>query len=144
MIKIFYGNIFISDLITNKSMTIEEMLEIIDFDAEAFKEKRGFESLDPADFRAVHFDFEKSLPSVEIQTEIIDNEEHRSKTLKINDKLELILYDRGQATLAYRHIEVETFYWDDEAERLFSDIDNVKISDLFAMMYRKRWISSVV
>ena len=90
------------------------------------------------------FNLKDHMKHLDVITEIIEGTERSKKVLKLDEQLELILYDSGQATLAYRHIEVETFWWDDEAERLFADIDNVKISDLFAMMYSKRWVSSVV
>jgi len=65
------------------------------------------------------------------------------KELKLGEKLSLLLYTSGQATLAYRHREIETFMWDEEAAEMFDRIDNVEIADLFAMMYSKRWISSI-
>lgn len=148
MIKIFYENIFISDIVTNKSMSIDEMLELIDFDEQAFRDKHGFEALDPAHFRTIYFDFEQSLPHIGPETEeLIDVDrsviKYIFKRLNITEHLTLILYDSGQATLEYRNNEIETFWWDDEAAEMIAEIDNVKISDLFSMMYSKRWQSII-
>src|SRR5690625_10536 len=148
MHKIFYENIFISDIITNKSLTIEEMLELTDFDEQAFKAKHGFEALDPAHFRATYFDFKQSLPHIEPETEELTDFDgsvliYRFKKLALSDNLTLTLYDNAQATLEYRNNEIETFWWDDEAAEMIAEIDNVKISDLFSMMYSKRWQSII-
>ena len=67
----------------------------------------------------------------------------RHKELRIGEELALYLYDSGQATLEYRKHEVETFIWDEEAAAMIADIDNVKMVDLFSMMYGKRWEASV-
>src|SRR5690625_3797648 len=148
MNKIFYENIFISDIITNKSLTIEEMLEAVGFDEEAFKEKHGFEALDPADFSAIYFDFEASLPGVDIEVEQLKDVDgsvliFRYKKLALSDHLTLTLYDNAQATLEFDSNEIITFWWDDEAAEMIAEIDNVKISDLFSMMYNKRWQSII-
>src|SRR5699024_7641246 len=114
MIKIFYKNIFINDIITNKSLTIDEMLELIDFDEQAFRDEHGFEVLDPSDFRAVYFDLKTSLPSVDIEVEPlkdIDGSDmsFRFKRLPIAEHLTLFLFDSGQATLEYDGNELTTF-----------------------------------
>ena len=139
MIKIFYENIFISDLITNKSMTIDEMLELTDFDEQAFKAKHGFEALDPSDFRAVYFELETSLPSVDIEVEPlkdIDGSDmsFRFKRLPIAEHLTLFLFDSGQATLEYDGNELTTFYWNDDVEQIVSRVDDVSVSEFFEVI----------
>src|SRR5699024_7434435 len=103
MYKIFYENIFISDIITNKSLTIEEMLELIGFDEEAFKAKHGFEALDPADFNVRYFDFESSLPFIKAETEELTDVDgsiikYTFKRIDLGRHLSLYLYDNAQAT----------------------------------------------
>lgn len=87
-------------------------------------------------------DYLKDLP---IEKEELDDVgstfTYRYKRLDITDYLALILFDSGQATLEYREHEIETFYWDDEAEAMFAKIDDIQISELFRMMYSKRWKS---
>ena len=139
MHKIFYGDIFISDLVTNKSLTIEEMLELIGFDEEAFKEKHGFEALDPAHFRTIYFDFNASLPGVEIEVEQLKDFDgsdmsFRFKRLNITEHLTLFLYEDGQATLEYDGNELLTFYWSDEVERMLSRVDDVSVSEFFEVV----------
>lgn len=95
-----------------------------------------------------NFNLSDHLEQLEIITEHLDDVDGstfttKHKALKLGEQLTLYLYDSGQATLEYRDREVETFMWDDEAAAMFADIDNVKISELFAMMYSKRWISAV-
>lgn len=139
MHKIFYEDIFITDLITNKSMTIEEMLELTDFDEEAFKEKHGFEALDPADFSVKYFNFEASLPDVEIEVEQLKDFDgsdmsFRFKRLNITEQLTLFLFDDGQATLEFDGNELLTFYWSDEVERMLERVDDVSVSEFFGVI----------
>lgn len=139
MIKIFYENIFISDFVTNKSMTIEEMLGLIDFDEEAFKEKHGFEALDPAEFRTVYFDFEQSLPHIEPEIEELTDVDgsdmsFRFKRLNITEHLTLFLFDNGQATLEFDGNELITFYWNDDVEQMVRRVDDVSVSEFFRVI----------
>lgn len=85
-----------------------------------------------------NFDLENHLMNCEVIAENIRGETYYHKRLKITDQLSLFLYDSGQATLAYRDQEIETFMWDTECERVFSDVDSVTISDLFELMDNKR------
>lgn len=139
MYKIFYENIFISDIATNKSLTIEEMLGLIDFDEQAFKSKHGLESLDPADFKAIYFDFEASLPNVDIKVEPlkdIDGSDmsFRFKRLNIAEHLSLFLFDNGQATLEFDGNELITFYWNDDVERMLGRVDDVSMAEFFGVI----------
>src|SRR5699024_2298415 len=139
MNKIFYENIFISDIITNKSMTIEEMLELIDFDEQAFRDEHGFEALDPADFKTIYFDFESSLPGADIEVEPlkdIDGSDmsFRFKRLNIAEHLTLFLFDDGQATLEFDGNELITFYWNEEVERMLERVDDVSMAEFFRVI----------
>lgn len=139
MHKIFYENIFISDIITNKSLTIEEMLETVGFDEQAFKAKHGFEALDPADFNVRYFDFEASLPGVGIEVEQLKDFDgsdmsFRFKRLNIAEHLTLFLYEDGQATLEFDGNELLTFYWNDEVERMLGRVDDVNVSEFFEVI----------
>ncbi|MMZ46557.1 hypothetical protein D1872_81750 [compost metagenome] len=49
--KIFYGAILVGDVMTNKSITVEEALLLIDFDEQEFSEKHGFDDIDYNEFR---------------------------------------------------------------------------------------------
>lgn len=139
MNKIFYENIFISDIITNKSMTIDEMLELIDFDEQAFKAKHDLEALDPAGFKTIYFNFESSLPGVEIEVEQLKDFDgsdmsFRFKRLNITEHLTLFLYEDGQATLEFAGNELITFYWNEEVEEMLGRVDNVSIAEFFRVI----------
>lgn len=90
-------------------------------------------------------DFMKDLPIQKEEFGDIDGSifTYNYKQLYITDYLKLILFDSGQATLEYRGHEIETFYYDEESEAMFAKIDELKISELFEMMYGKRWESKV-
>lgn len=85
-----------------------------------------------------NFDLQNHLINCEVIAENIRGETHRHKRLKITDQLSLFLLESGQATLAYRGQEIETFMWDAECERVFNNVDSVTISDLFELMHNKR------
>ena len=151
--RIYYGNIFIGEIASNRSMTVEEALDHIEFDEEAFKQAQGFDEIDYNEFRTgaiemSEFNLAEHLQDCEIITEEYDDVGGgiytiRYKALELGRHLRLLLFDSGQASLEYRRNEIETFYWDEESAELIADIDNVKIADLFAMMYSKRWVSSI-
>lgn len=50
-VKVMYENIEVGTVVTNRSMTIEEALKLIDFDEEAFLAEHGFDGIDYNDFR---------------------------------------------------------------------------------------------
>lgn len=60
------------------------------------------------------------------------------KEVNIGKGLQLSLYTSGYAVLDFNGFEIVMFYWDEEADRLFQNIDNVKIAELFDMVYDKR------
>lgn len=50
--KIYYGNILVGELINNRSITIDEALELIGFDEKAFKQSHNFDEIDYNEFRS--------------------------------------------------------------------------------------------
>ncbi|MGG3706935.1 MULTISPECIES: hypothetical protein [Heyndrickxia] len=51
MAKVFYEDILVGEVLTNRSLTVEEALEAIGFDEAKFIEEQGFDDIDPNDFR---------------------------------------------------------------------------------------------
>lgn len=49
--KIYYEDIFVGEVVTNKSMTVDEALQAISFDEQTFISEQGFDDLDFNDFR---------------------------------------------------------------------------------------------
>lgn len=51
MAKVFYEDILVGEVLTNRSLTVEEALEAIGFNEAKFIEEQGFDDIDPNDFR---------------------------------------------------------------------------------------------
>lgn len=51
MAKVYYEDILIGEVLTNRSLTVEEALDAIGFDAEKFVEEQGWEGIDYNEFR---------------------------------------------------------------------------------------------
>jgi len=49
--KIFYEDVLVGEVITNRSMTVNEALDSINFDEEAFLAEQGWDAIDYNDFR---------------------------------------------------------------------------------------------
>lgn len=49
--KVYYEDVLVGEVITNKSMTVDEALELIGFDEEAFLQEQGWDAIDYNDFR---------------------------------------------------------------------------------------------
>lgn len=49
--KLFYEEILVGEVITNRSMTVDEALETIDFNEEEFINENGFDDIDYNDFK---------------------------------------------------------------------------------------------
>ncbi|MEF2965049.1 hypothetical protein V3851_04330 [Paenibacillus sp. M1] len=49
--KVMYEDIEVGEVITNRSLTVEEALELIGFDEEKFIQENGFDDIDYNDFR---------------------------------------------------------------------------------------------
>ncbi|SDJ19566.1 hypothetical protein [Natribacillus halophilus] len=54
MAKVYYEDIFVGEVMTNRSLTVEEALEVIGFDEQKFIEDNGFDDIDPNDFKLVY------------------------------------------------------------------------------------------
>lgn len=50
MIHIYYNDILIGELVNNRSITIKELLELVGFNEEEFKEEHGVDEIDPSRF----------------------------------------------------------------------------------------------
>jgi len=50
---VFYEEILVGEVMTNKSMTVDEALEMIGFDEEKFLQENGFDDIDYNDFKLV-------------------------------------------------------------------------------------------
>ncbi|GJM73028.1 hypothetical protein HMSSN036_52440 [Paenibacillus macerans] len=49
--KVFYEDILVGEVLTNRSMTVGEALELIGFDEQKFISDNGFDDIDYNDFR---------------------------------------------------------------------------------------------
>jgi hypothetical protein len=54
MVKVMYEEILVGEVLTNRSLTVEEALELIDFNEEKFIADNGFDDIDYNDFRLVY------------------------------------------------------------------------------------------
>ncbi|MNP81329.1 hypothetical protein D3C76_1796540 [compost metagenome] len=52
--KLFYEEILVGEVLTNRSLTVEETLELIGFNEEEFIAANGFEDIDYNDFKMVY------------------------------------------------------------------------------------------
>jgi hypothetical protein len=50
MAKVFYEDIEIGVILTNSTLTIDEALDLIQFNEQAFLEEQGWDELNPSDF----------------------------------------------------------------------------------------------
>lgn len=49
--KIYYEDILVGDVVTNRSMTVDEALELIGFNEQEFIEANGFDDIDYNEFK---------------------------------------------------------------------------------------------
>ncbi|GER73449.1 hypothetical protein [Weizmannia acidilactici] len=49
--KVFYEDILVGEVLTNRSLMVDEALELIGFDEEKFIADNGFDDIDYNDFR---------------------------------------------------------------------------------------------
>ncbi|KYD02619.1 hypothetical protein [Heyndrickxia sporothermodurans] len=52
--KVFYEEILVGEVVTNRSLTVDEALELIGFNEEKFIEENGFDDVDYNDFKLVY------------------------------------------------------------------------------------------
>lgn len=49
--RVYYEDILVGEVITNQNLTLEEALDLIEFDEGEFVEEQGFDGIDYNDFR---------------------------------------------------------------------------------------------
>lgn len=49
--KIFYEDVLVGEVVTNKSLTVSEALELVNFNEDAFLAEQGWDAIDYNDFR---------------------------------------------------------------------------------------------
>lgn len=49
--KVFYEEILVGTIVTNRSMTVDEALELIGFNEESFIAENGFDDIDYNEFK---------------------------------------------------------------------------------------------
>ena len=54
MVKVYYDDILVGEVLTNQSLTVDEALELIEFDEQEFIKDQGFDDIDYNDFRLVY------------------------------------------------------------------------------------------
>lgn len=54
MAKVFYEDILVGEIVTNRSLTVDEALELVGFDEEVFISENGFDDIDYNDFKLVY------------------------------------------------------------------------------------------
>ena len=54
MAKLFYEEILVAEITTNKSLTVDEVLEQIEFNEQEFITEQGFDDIDYNDFKIIH------------------------------------------------------------------------------------------
>lgn len=52
--KVMYEGILVGEVITNRSLTVDEALELIGFDEAKFIEENGMDDIDYNDFKLVY------------------------------------------------------------------------------------------
>lgn len=51
MVKIYYEDILVGEALTNRSLTVDEALDLISFNEQVFIEEHGFDDIDYNDFK---------------------------------------------------------------------------------------------
>lgn len=54
MAKLYIYDVLVGEILTNRSMTIDEALKLLDFNEEKFLEENGFEGIDYNDFVLIY------------------------------------------------------------------------------------------
>src|SRR5699024_5715800 len=54
MVKIMYEDVLVGEVTTNKSLTVDEALNLIDFDEQEFLEEQGWDDIDYNEFKLVY------------------------------------------------------------------------------------------
>lgn len=53
-VKVMYEDVLVGEVLTNRSLTVDEALELIDFDEESFLAEQGWDDIDYNDFKLVY------------------------------------------------------------------------------------------
>lgn len=54
VVKIYYDDILVGEVLTNQSLTVEEALELIEFDEQEFIKEQNFDDIDYNDFKLIY------------------------------------------------------------------------------------------
>lgn len=54
IVKVMYEDIIVGEILTNQSLTINQALELIEFNEQKFIEENGFDDIDYNDFKFVY------------------------------------------------------------------------------------------
>src|SRR5699024_5347574 len=54
MVKIMYEDVLVGKVMTNRSLTVDEALELIDFDEQEFLEEQGWDGIDYNELKLVY------------------------------------------------------------------------------------------
>lgn len=49
--KIYYENVLVGEVVTNRSLTVDEALNLVNFDEDAFLAAQGWDAIDYNEFR---------------------------------------------------------------------------------------------
>ena len=53
-IKVMYEDVLVGEVLANRSLTVDEALELIGFDEEAFLTEQGWDAIEYNDFKLVY------------------------------------------------------------------------------------------
>lgn len=54
MVKIMYEDVLVGEIMTNRSLTVDEALEVIGFDEKKFLDEQGWDGIDYNEFKLVY------------------------------------------------------------------------------------------
>src|SRR5699024_12297540 len=54
MVRVMYEDVLVGEVTTNKSLTVDEALNLIDFDEQEFLEEQGWDDIDYNEFKLVY------------------------------------------------------------------------------------------
>jgi len=54
LVKVMYEDILVGEILTDRSLSVDEALELIGFDEEKFVSEHGFDDIDYNDFELVY------------------------------------------------------------------------------------------
>ncbi|WP_203363099.1 hypothetical protein [Bacillus sp. REN10] len=54
MAKVMYEDVVVGEVVTNQSLTVDQALELIGFDEQAFLDEQGWDDIDYNEFKLVY------------------------------------------------------------------------------------------